>query len=109
MRLSILLLTVLMVTVSMFSIGCDTSADRELHRAEEAIMDAEEYAAEEHATVDFLAAEELLIEAAELAREGKIQKAREAAIKSKIRAEDATRKAKERMRILEHEMDKLGR
>ncbi len=109
MRLSILLLTVLIVTVSVFSTGCDTSADRELHRAEEAIIAAEEFNAEEHATDDFLKAEELLIEAAELAREGKIQKAREAAIESKLSAEDATLKAKERMRILDYEMEKLGR
>jgi hypothetical protein len=109
MRLSNFLLAGLIGIMSLSLIGCDTSADRELKRAEDAINTAQEFNAEEHATDDYIAAEELLVEAADLARDDRVQEARDAAIKAKLRAEDATRKAKERMKILEAEMDELGR
>ncbi|MCF7809949.1 hypothetical protein K9N50_03055 [bacterium] len=109
MRLSIFLMAGLFVMVSLSLTGCDTSAERELKRAEDAINVAQEFNAEEHATDDYLKAEELLVEAADLARDGRVQEAREAAINSKLSAEDAMRKAKERMKILEAEMEELGR
>ncbi|MDP8238383.1 MAG: hypothetical protein P9X24_04780 [Candidatus Hatepunaea meridiana] len=108
-RITSLILVGLITLLSLVITGCDTTAERELRRAETAIEEAREYAADEHATDDYNAAEELLIEAAELARDDRIQEARAAAIKSKLRAEDATRKAKERHRILEAEMEELGR
>ena len=90
-------------------VGCDVTAERELRRAEKAINEAQQYNAEEHATDDFLEAEQLLVEAVELAEDNRIQEARQTAIKSKLRAEDALRKAQERRRILDAEMDELGR
>ncbi len=89
--------------------GCDTTADRELLRAEKALDVALDYNADAYASDDYVAAEELLVEAAELANDNRIQEARMAAIKCKLRAEDATRKAKERHAIMQNEMDRLGR
>ena len=109
MRLKVFLMAGIIGILSLSLIGCDTSAERELNRAEEAINAAQDFNAEEHATDDYLKAEELLVEAADLARDGRVQEAREAAINSKLAAEDAMRKAKERMRILEAEMEELGR
>lgn len=90
-------------------VGCDTTADRELNRAERALDEALDVNADAYASDDYVAAEELLIEAAELARDNRIQEAREAAIKCKLRAEDAKKKALERHRIMEEEADRLGR
>ncbi len=104
-----LIMVGLIALLSLSLVGCDTTAERELQRAEEALLEAEEYSAEEHATEDFIRAEELLSEAAELARDNRIQEAREVAIKAKLRAEDAMLKAKERAKILEAEMEKIGR
>ena len=102
---------ILMITafLCLYLAGCDVTADRELRRAEKAINEAQEYNAEEHATDDFLAAEQLLIEADELANDNRIQEARQAAIKAKLKAEDALKKAQERQRILDAEMDEIGR
>jgi len=108
-QISALILAGFIAILSLSLVGCDTSAERELRRAEEALLNAEEYDAEEHATDDFTKAEELLNEAADLARDNRVQEAREAAIKSKLAAEDALRKAKERAKILEAEMENLGR
>jgi len=108
-RLTAIIIAGLIALVSLSTVGCDVSAERELKRAERALDEALELAADRHATEDYEAAEELLIEAAELAKDKRIQEARMAAIKSKLRAEDAKRKAKERVMILEAEMEELGR
>ncbi|NQT33615.1 DUF4398 domain-containing protein [bacterium] len=103
------ILTILVVVFSLSLIGCDVTAERELKRAETAIEEARDLNAEEHATKDYLDAEELLVEAAELARDDRIQEARHVAIRAKLRAEDAASKAQERMNILDEEMRELGR
>ena len=108
-RISSLIMVGLTMLFSLSLVGCDTTAERELKRAERALNEAQEYNAEEHATEDYLKAEELLVEASELAQDGRIQEARQAAIKAKLRAEDALRKAEERARILDAEMEELGR
>ena len=108
-RYNYILYIFLFVVVSSISVGCDTTADRELRRAEEALDSATDYDAEEHATDDFKAADEYFQEAMELNDDGRIQEARTAAIKAKLRAEDAERKAKERISVLNQEHDKLGR
>ncbi len=100
----ILLLTVL-TAVSLA--GCDTTADRELRRAEAALDAALNVGADRYATEDYQAAEEYFVEAAELAKENRIQEARNLAIKSKLRAEDSERKAKEYQQILQDEEDRL--
>ena len=104
-----LIISMFVILFSFSLTGCDVTAERELRRAEEAIEVARDLNSEEHATEDYLEAEELLIQASEMAKDNRIQEARQLAIKSKLRAEDATRKAKERQRILEAEMDELGR
>ena len=101
-----------LISIALFAavlIGCDTTAERELKRAEKAINEAQQANAEEYATEDYLAAELNLNEAVELAHNNRIQESRQAAIKAKLRAEDALRKAKERQNILDAEMDELGR
>lgn len=108
-HISTLILVGFITSLSLSLISCDTTAERELRRAEEAILAAEQYDAEEHATDDFTKAENLLTEAAELAKDNRIQEAREVAIKAKLAAEDAMLKAQERAKILEAEMDKIGR
>ncbi|MFH0765288.1 MAG: hypothetical protein V2A61_02595 [Calditrichota bacterium] len=105
---SILLLSAALIIAVSLS-GCDTTADRELRRAERALNEALEVNADSYATDDYTAAEELFQEAMELSRNNRIQEARAAAIKVKLRAEDAQRKAEERHRILQDEMDRLGR
>lgn len=104
-----LFIFVLTAIVAVSLVGCDTTADRELRRAEKALDEALEINADAYATDDYRRAEELLEEAAALANDGRIQEAREAAIKCKLRAEDAKRKAEERHQILDAEMDELGR
>ena len=103
------ILTILVAVFALSLTGCDVTAERELKRAETAIEEARDLNAEEHATEDYLAAEGLLVEAVELARDDRVQEARYIAIKAKLRAEDAANKAQERMRILGEEMRKLGR
>ena len=109
LRISSVMMLLVAALFCAFMVSCDTTAERELHRAEKAINEAQQYNAEEHATADYLEAEELLVEASELAQDNRIQEARQAAIKSKLKAEDALKKAKERQRILDAEMDELGR
>lgn len=92
-----------------FLSGCDISAERELKRAERALEEAMQVSADAHATEDYNKAEEFFQEAVELNNDNRIQEARSAAIKSKLAAEDAKLKAEERMRILDSEMEKLGR
>lgn len=106
---SAVILTILVAFFSLSLTGCDVTAERELKRAEKAIEEARDINAEEHATEDYLAAEELLVEAVELAKDNRVQEARHTAIKAKLRAEDAANKAQERMKILDEEMDELGR
>jgi len=89
--------------------SCDTTADRELGRAERALNDALEVNSDSYAPEDYTAAEELFQEAMDLSRDNRIQEARATAIKAKLRAEDAKRKADERHRILQDEMDRIGR
>ena len=108
-RYSNILYIILFLVVSFVSVGCDTTAERELRRAEAALDDANEVSADAHATNDYMAAEEYFQEAIALSEDGRIQEARTAAIKAKLRAEDATLKAKERLRVLNQEHDKLGR
>ena len=88
-------------------VGCDTSADRELRRAERALDAASAVSADRYATEDYQAAEQLLIEADDMSKDNRIQEARALAIKAKLRAEDAERKAKEHLLILEQEEDRL--
>jgi len=109
LRFSNALLTFLIIVVSFTTVGCDTTAERELRRAEAALDAATDVSADAYATDDFMAAEELFQEAIELSEDGRIQEARTAAIKSKLRAEDSERKAKERLATLNAEHDKLGR
>lgn len=87
--------------------GCDTTADRELQRANEALEAAREVGADEHATEDYNAAEEAFAQAQQLARDQRVAEARSMAVKAKILAEDARNKAVERQRILEAEMERL--
>jgi len=101
------IITVALLAVAL--IGCDTTAERELKRAEKAINEAQQANAEEYATEDYLKAEQYLVEAVELAQDNRIQEARQLAIKAKLSAEDGLRKAQERQRIMESEMDRLGR
>jgi len=109
LRFSNALLLILITVVSFMTVGCDTTSERELRRAENALDDATEVSADAYATDDFVAAEELFQEAIALSEDGRIQESRTAAIKSKLRAEDATRKAKERLKALNAEHEKLGR
>ena len=109
MRQFAFLFIILAALASSALIGCDTTAERELNRAEVALDKALDVNADAYASDDYMAAEELLIEASDLAKDSRIQEARAAAIKSKLRAEDAERKALERHKIMEAEMERLGR
>lgn len=103
------LLLCLAVLTAASLIGCDTSADRELRRAERAIDEALDVGADQYASEDYNRAEELLTEADELAKENRIQEAREVAIRAKLRAEDAKKKADEYQLILAEEEERLLR
>lgn len=103
------LLVLILFASSLILAGCDTSAERELKRAEKALDEALAFNADAYATDDYNAAEALMNEAAELSADNRIQEARQAAIKAKLKAEDAKRKAEERHKILSDEMDQLGR
>ena len=98
-----------LLTAAVVFAGCDTTADRELRRAEEALDKAMAVSADAHATDDYNKAEEYFNLAQEANDRHKIQEAREYAIKAKLAAEDAESKSKERLRILEEEYDRLGR
>lgn len=101
---------ILLVALVAFTFSaCDTTADRELKRAERALDEALHFNADAHAPDDYIEAENLLQDAMELSRNKRIQEAREAAVKAKLRADDARRKAEERMRILDDESRRLGR
>jgi predicted S18 family serine protease len=104
-----LLLLGLTVLLAAAISGCDTSADRELRRAEESINAAQALGADASATEDFQSAEQLLMKAQDLARRDKITEARATAIEAKIRADDALRKAQEQQKILDDEADRLGK
>ncbi|MFC2150155.1 hypothetical protein ACFLQV_01500 [Calditrichota bacterium] len=104
-----LLLTVTLLTGTLLIMGCDTTANRELQRAEKALDEALDLSADAYASDDYMAAEELLMEAEELANDNRIQEARQAAIKAKLRAEESMKKAQEYHRIMEDEADRLGR
>ena len=99
--ISLILLTAITIT------GCDTSADSEIKRAEQALNDAFEAGAELHATKDYFAAEGYLNEALELERDNRILEARTLATKAKRRAEDAKKKAEEHLRSLEKESERI--
>lgn len=106
--ISTLMLCIIFVITASLA-GCDTTAERELRRAEKALEEALDISADAYATEDYTAAEELFQEAVELSDNDRIQEARAKAIKAKLRAEDALKKAEERIRILNLEMDRLGR
>ncbi|MBT3233419.1 MAG: DUF4398 domain-containing protein [Calditrichaeota bacterium] len=108
-RIFLVLLLCFVLSSVTFLSGCDVSAERELKRAEKALEAAMEVSADAHATEDYNSAEEYFQEAVELSNDNRVQEARAAAIKAKLKAEDARNKAEERMRILESEMDRLGR
>lgn len=108
-RITLILLLGVLLTSSLTFMGCDTSAERELKRAEKALEAAMEVSADAYATEDYNKAEEAFREAVELSHDNRIQEARQAAIKAKLHAEDATGKAEERMRILDDEANRLGR
>ncbi len=109
LRKSPLLLFALLFAGSFLLWGCDTTANREIARAEKALDEALEVNADAYATEDYNAATELFQDATALAADKRIQEARTAAIKAKIRAEDAKKKAEERHKILEGEMERIGR
>lgn len=99
----------LLLLISLTLTSCDTTSDRELRRAEKALDEALDLGADAYATEDYNAADELLQEAHALVKDNKIQASRDAAIRSKLKAEDAKSKAAERVRILNDEADRLGR
>jgi hypothetical protein len=103
------LLTFAVILLAGLIVGCDTNAERELRRAEKALDDAMAVNADAYATEDYNEAEAAFDEAQQLAKDNRIQEARTAAIKAKLSAEDARRKAEERKAILESEMDRLGK
>ena len=102
-------ITIIAALFALFIIGCDTTADRELHRAQDAMDAAEEIGAEEYATDDFRRAYDYFQEAMDASDRGEIQEARRLAIKAKLGFEDATTKTEERMRTLQSEHERLGR
>lgn len=108
-RIYTVLFSILFLTVSSLLTSCDTSADRELHRAEEALNAADAIDAEAHAPEDYMKAEELFEEAMSANEKGLVQETRRLAIQAKLRAEDAADKTKDRQRALEAEQDRLGR
>jgi len=108
-RFSSILLLCFLFSLSVVVAGCDTTAERELRRAEKALDEANAVNADAYASDDYEAAEELFQEAVELNDNNRVQEARSAAIKAKLRAEDAKSKAEERLRILQDEMDRIGR
>jgi len=89
--------------------GCETNADIELKRAEKALNEALAVGADASASDDYMKAEQLLIEAQELARNNKILEARQTAVEAKIIAEDARNKAVEMQKILDDEASRLGK
>jgi len=95
--------------LGIFLLGCETTADPELKRAEKSLNEALALGADASASDDYSAAEQLLVQAQELARENKILEARSTAIEAKIRADEAKKKAEEMARILEDESSRLGK
>ena len=108
-RLTSLMVVALIVVAALLAVSCDTTAERELARAETALNEAARANASEFASEDYNAAEAAFVEAQQLAADNRVQESRAMAIKSKILAEDAKLKAEERQRILESEMDRIGR
>lgn len=99
----------LIILLSVATIGCDVSAERELRRAQASLDIADEMDAEAYAAEDYMAAEELFEEAMAASEDDQVQEARRLAIKAKLRAEDAIDKTKDRLRSLEAEQERLGR
>ncbi|MFN3821794.1 MAG: DUF4398 domain-containing protein, partial [bacterium] len=83
--------------------------DRELQRAQTSLDKALQAGADEYATEDYFKAEQLLTQAQEYARQGKVMEARRTAVEAKIIADDAFSKALERQKILEEESERLRR
>ncbi|MBM3328750.1 MAG: DUF4398 domain-containing protein [Calditrichaeota bacterium] len=108
LRTSPLLLGII-TALLLLAVGCDTTADRELQRAEEALNAALRAGADASASEDYNKAEQLLVLAQEKAQLKEISEARRLAIESKILAEDALKKAEERERILEAESERIGK
>ena len=102
-------LLALLIPLTVGLVGCETTADIELRRAEKALNDALEVGADASASDDYIKAEEMLIKAQELARDNKILEARQVAVEAKVIADDAKRKAEERQLILEQEAERLGK
>jgi len=106
-RTLILLLPLLFA--ALLAVGCDSTADRELKKAQEALDAAQAMGADAQAFDDFRRAEELFEQAMEANENGKVQDARKYAINAKIKAEDAMSKTKDRLNSLEAEREQMGR
>jgi len=98
---------VILVLTAIVMSGCDISARWDLRRAERALKEADNAHAEQWAEREYRKAQKYLVEAMDLARERKINEARDAALEAKDWAEEATDLAIRRAEEMEKEHDAL--
>lgn len=104
---AIALLSILLVVITVFS-GCDFSAKWDLKRAEKALNGADKYKASFWAEREYTKAQKAFDEACILAREGKVNEARDMAQNAKEWAIEAMALAQAREEEMERERDGLG-
>ncbi|MBT3231612.1 MAG: DUF4398 domain-containing protein [Calditrichaeota bacterium] len=104
---AISLISILLVVTTAFS-GCDFSAKWDLKRAEKALNSADKYKASFWAEREYTKAQKAFDEACILAREGKVNEARDMAQNAKEWAIEAMALAQAREEEMEKERDGLG-
>lgn len=93
---------------SLLILGCDVSARRDLRNAEKLLKKADELHAERWAEKEYHLAQKFFTEAMDLARERKINEARDAAAISREWCEEAINWSKIRAAEMEKEKQRLG-
>ncbi len=106
-RKTISLISFLIVLTAIIS-GCDFSAKWDLKRAEKALNSADNYKAAFWAEREYVKAQKAFDEACILAKEGKVNEARDMAQKAKDWAIEAMALAQARQEEMEKERDGLG-
>lgn len=88
--------------------GCDTSANRDLRRAEKLLKEADKYHAELWAEHEYRKAQSLFVEAMDLAKVKYVNEARDKAAECELWAQEAVDLARMRFFEMEKEKDRLG-
>ena len=99
-------------TVAAFSLlaltGCDFSANGDLRDADKLLKEADKIHADQWAEPEYTKAQQLLVEAMDLAKVNAVNEARDKALESKSWAQQAIDLTRTRASAMELEKDKLG-